>query len=693
MRNLFVSLAILFSVTLWAENKSAESQKVVLQAKDISGDDNYLYAKGHIVLKYSKTLFLADTARYDKKRKILVVSGNVRIKNPDGSSVTTQKVILETKKNRVLFEKFFYKNKDDIWLSSKIAEKAEECYSLKDALFSSCMVDNPDWHMEFSEAKYNTKTKYIKLKDIKFYVGDTPIFYFPYLAFSTSRERSSGLLMPKLGYNSKDGFLYEQPIFLALSPSADLEFNPQVRTNRSLGLYSTLRFADSANSSGYLRVGYFEDKDDYTQENNLKNAEHYGVEASYESSDVLGSSKPDGYSDGLYANLVLFNDIDYLNLQNNSLYHLSDSHLKESKINYMLFDDKNYFGLNARYFLDANKDSNQDTLQELPSMRWHKFTDDIGIENLTYSMDIGVYNYIRNRGSESKQLELSIPIKYNTSFLDDYLKLELSEEVYLYSGYFDINDIVDDDYSTVSATHKIKLYSDTLKPYESGIHTLQWALEYAKQDHKGKGVEEYEALDNQLRKDFLTRKPFDDKITLSLSQFWHGNTLDLGALQRVSQTYYPDRDEHWGDLRHELEFSYDKWKVINSFEYSFEYQGLSEISNKIRYGDDKLYLNMEHFWRKDLADDNILSNEVAFDTKYKYNKDIKLFGSMTYDLDEKYSKKWKTGLLYNRGCWSVELSYAHDTSPVLEKDGGGSIDSDTFLVKLNLIPFGGTEIK
>jgi len=692
MLKIFLSVFILLSVALWGKSEEMQRDRVVLQASTISGDDDYLYAKGKIALKHSNTLFLADAARYDKKCKHLVISGNVRIINPDGSRVKTDKITLEVEQKRVVFEKFLYKDKDDIWLSSDVAIKNEDCYELKDALFSSCLVDNPDWHMGFSEAKYNSKTKYIKLKDIKFFVGDTPIFYFPYLAFSTSKERSSGLLMPRIGYNSKYGLLYEQPIFWAINPSMDMEFNPQIRTNRSLGLYSTLRFADSNHSGGYLRLGYFADKDDYASKHNLKNAEHYGLEASYNSSDVLGSSKADGYSDGLYASLLLFNDIDYLNLQKSSLPHLSDSHLKESRINYMLFDDKNYFGLNARYFLDANKDSNQDTLQELPSMRWHKFVDDIGLENLTYSVDIGVYNYIRNRGSESKQVEISIPIKYHASFLDDYLKVEISEEIYLYSGYFDIDTIVNDDYSTVSATHKAKLYADMMKPYISGMHTLQWSLEYAKQSHKGKGVEEYEALDSGLRKDFLTRKPFDDKLTLSLNQFWHHNSLDLGAMQRVSQTYYPDRDEHWGDLRHELEFSYNKWRVINSFEYSFEYQGISELSNKIRYSDSRLYLNMEHFWRKNLEENDLLTNEIAFDVKYKYSNQIKLFGNVTYDLDEKYSKKWKTGILYSKGCWSAELSYTHDTSPILEKDGGGSIDSNTFLVKLNLIPFGGNEI-
>jgi len=133
--------------------------------------------------------------------------------------------------------------------------------------------------------------------------------------------------------------------------------------------------------------------------------------------------------------------------------------------------------------------------------------------------------------------------------------------------------------------------------------------------------------------------------------------------------------------------------VVNLLEYSFEYQNFSEMSNKVLYQGDQLYLGMEHFWRKDLSLGSILTNEIALDVKYTYSQTLKLFGSITYDLDQKYSKKWRSGFLYDKGCWSVELSYQHDTKPVLENGGGGSVSNDTFFVRLNLVPFGESEIR
>jgi len=688
MHRVLAVILIFFSVVSWAGEDELQ-----LQAEQISGDNVHLYARGHIVLKYKKTLFLADFADYDKHQKRLTVQGGVRIINPDGSRVQTQKVTLNVEEKQVVFQKFFYADKENIWLSSLAAEKKKQCYTLKEAVFSTCAVSSPDWHLGFSEADYNTTSKYMTLRDIKFYVGNTPIFYFPYLAFSTSRERSSGLLMPRFGYNTKEGFIYEQPIYWAIDPSMDLEFNPQIRTNRSLGLYATLRFADSNHSEGLIRAGYFTDDKDYDSRYNLKNDSHYGLEGKYESSDVWGEQRPEGYRDALYANMVLFNDIDYLNLQKKNLPHLSDSYLKESRFNYMLYNQDHYFGLNAKYFLDANKESNRETLQELPSLRWHKYTSSFGFDNLSYSVDAKLSHFVREKGNQSGQFEWVLPATCHFSLLNDYLKISLSEELYAFAGNFDLNGTGRVHYDTLLATHKVKLSSDLLKPYQYGTHSIEWSVEYAHQDYLGDGLAAYNALDRSLRKDFLSREPFDDRVTLALSQYWYSNEQLLSAKQRISQEYYPDRDKKWGDLRHELMLEYRNWRIVNLLEYSFKYQGISEMSNKFLYHTKRFTVDMEHFWRKDLELDKVLTNEIALNARYQYNDTLKLFGSMTYDLEQKHSKKWRSGFRYDKGCWAVELSYEHDTKPILETTGGGSLSSNTFVVRLSLVPFGESEIK
>ena len=94
MLKIFISLFILATAISWGEAGSSEAKKVHLQAERISGDKENLYANGHIVLRYADTLFVADAAQYDKLHKRLIIQGAVRIINPDGSKVETDKITL-----------------------------------------------------------------------------------------------------------------------------------------------------------------------------------------------------------------------------------------------------------------------------------------------------------------------------------------------------------------------------------------------------------------------------------------------------------------------------------------------------------------------------------------------------------------------------------------------------------------------
>lgn len=96
--------------------------------------------------------------------------------------------------------------------------------------------------------------------------------FFIYLifGFSADTHRQSGLLIPKIVLKSSEGLYYEQPIYIATQENWDLELDPQIRTNRGFGLYSTLRFLDSPYSTGELNFGAFRENSSYFHDENLK---------------------------------------------------------------------------------------------------------------------------------------------------------------------------------------------------------------------------------------------------------------------------------------------------------------------------------------------------------------------------------------------------------------------------------------
>ena len=243
--------------------------------------------------------------------------------------------------------------------------------------------------------------------------------------------------------------------------------------SRSVGLYSTLRFVDSAHSSGELRVGYFKDKTDYVDDNYLPDDSHYGIEFNYESSKVFSDKLPQGFTDGLYINTTYLNDIDYLNLQKSKLDHFGLVPLQESRVNYFAYTNDYYTGLNAKYFIDTREESNDETMQILPSVQLHKYLNHFIWDNLTYSADLYLNNFDRKEGATLRQAELKIPLEFTTSFFDDFLNLSLGEEFYYSKFFFGNGDYVHDDFEYYSNIHKIKFFTDLTKKYDGFVHVLQ----------------------------------------------------------------------------------------------------------------------------------------------------------------------------------------------------------------------------
>lgn len=68
-----------------------------------------------------------------------------------------------------------------------------------------------------------------------------PLFYTPYLAFPVKDERQSGLLVPKFGYGSEDGFMFAQPIFAVIDDQTDTTLTPFVETQTRVGLMTDVR--------------------------------------------------------------------------------------------------------------------------------------------------------------------------------------------------------------------------------------------------------------------------------------------------------------------------------------------------------------------------------------------------------------------------------------------------------------------
>ena len=674
----------LFFSLLYAEE---ENNKIEVSAKHLESTKTTVTGKDGVVVYYQDSVIRADSAFYNRETKILVLDGRVEMIGYKGTKEHTDHMEIDTQTNEVNFEKLFFTSKNDIWFYSDKVRRSEGNYTLGNSIVSSCDVSDPLWKMEFTDSLYDSNKKYMKLYNTKMYFMDVPFFYTPYLAFSTNNERSSGLLFPLFGYSSDDGFVYEQPVFWAISKSMDLEVNPQIRTNRSMGGYATFRFADSTHSSGELRAGYFKDNDNYVEKYGFANDSHYGLEFNYESSKLFSDKLGQDFTDGLYINSTFLNDIDYLNLQKTSLTHFGITPLQESRLNYFVYNNDYYAGINAKYYIDTRKVDNDDTLQILPSAKLHKYLTHFLVNNFTYNVDFNINNFHREKGSTLKQAELKIPLEFTTSFFDDYLNISLGEDLYYSKFFFGNGDYLYDEFEYYSNQHKVKLFTDLTKKYESFTHVLQPSLGYLKPGFESQEPVSADLLTKEQKELFTVGLPEENYI-FSLSNYFYDENMKLRFYQRFSQNYYVNREYELADMTNEMQYNLGSWQFYNNIVYAHEFKKIRESSSRISLNKSMYHITVGHSFKQVLSDDTqnsiVSANDMNFNFGYTYNEKIKFNGAFTYNIDTSESKQWLFAGRYKQDCWSMIASVRQDITP---RPTGSTLDN-TFFIQFNFIPFG-----
>jgi len=666
---------------------NAQGNKIEVTAKSLQTTNETVEASEGVVVYYDDAVIKASTAVYNKKTKLLILDGNVEMIGYQGTKEHTSHMEIQTDTKEVYFEKLFFSSQNDVWLLADKAHRADGNYTFGQSMLSSCEIEDPLWTMVFDRSVYDSHDKYMKVYDAKIYFLDIPLLYTPYLAFSTHKERSSGLLFPGFGYSDLEGFLYEQPIFWAISDSMDIELNPQIRTSRSVGVYSTFRFVDSAYSSGTMRMGYFKDNQSYVEQQNLPNDSHYGFEFNYESSKVFPNILPKGFTDGLYVNTTFLNDIDYLNLQQNNLSHFGLTPLQESRVNYFAYNNDYYIGLNAKYFIDTRNNVDQDeTIQILPSIQGHKYLQHFLWNNLTYSADLKVNNFDRKKGATMRQAELRIPIEFTTSFFDDFLSVSLGEEFFYSKFFFKNGTFMYDDFQYYSTISKAKLFTDLTKQFDSFIHVFQPSLSYLRPGSENQSPVVFSLLDEEQKALFAVGLP-EEQFDLSFSQYFYDKNMRLKFFQRFSQKYYPGRNYKLADMSNEMQYNWRRWSMYSNIIYSHEFDKIRESSTRVGLSGNDYSLSVGHTYKEVLPDlpNASTANDVDMSFTYTYTKRVSFNGGLTYNVDDSSSRQWRFGGSYHQDCWSVDASIRQDITP----RPTGFTTLNTFFVQFQFIPFGG----
>ncbi len=684
MRYLFLLLPLLlFSKTV--EIDKTLSPNYYFLGDTLEGLDDNISISGNAVLINSGYFVTAQSAKYDKERRLLHLKGGVKILKDGTLALSSEEVFLDLRDDNAFAKPFFIQDHSTgIWVTSSQANFNKDRYDFGRVAASSCSLENPFWRFEASEGYLDTNTKWLHLYNPKIYIKDIPVFYMPYLFLSTNRERTSGLLMPKTALSEKDGLMYMQPFFYAPSLNWDVEFRPLMMSNRGGGLGLEFRFIDSLDSSGSFYAGYYSDMDDYKEKNGLKNSDHYGYGLYYQSSSFLEKYSRYIQDDGLYVDANFVNDIDYLNIEDFENEYYSKERTVTSKLNYHIKDDDDFYGLYARYFIDTSKHNNKNTIQNLPTLNYHRFSKPIFFDNLLYSLDMNFKNFTRGEGYRAREYNIDIPVSIYFPLLNDYLTLGIKQSLYFSQVNYDDMELID--YGRFLRTyHEISLKSDLIKEYKDFDHVLNLSMDYVLPGIKGK---------EGLFMDIIELPNERERLNFGIDQYAYDKKSNLKLYHRLKQSIHLDSSKYrYSNLK--SEFGYfidDELKFDFDFEYSFEESKISNIKTYLDYKKDGYGIGFGHFYR-DIGGEEPKRDSFLQLSANRDFRDFTIYGNLGYDYENDRFKNYEIGIGKEERCFYYRLAYKRSLTPIMTSFGSDSFEESFLFFEFRFVPLGGLSYK
>lgn len=347
-------------------------------------------ASGKVELEWGGAKLYAAMMKYYRDQGVVEASGGFRLlKDGDLLAGDRARLQLESQTGVVTNGSIFIK-KNNLRLSGKSIEKnGDQEYRLGGGRITSCDGDKPGWSFRVNELKL-TVDDFAFGKSAFFYLGEVPVFWFPYLLFPAKIERQSGFLIPKVGHSAKKGAFLEVPYYWAVTPSQDITATLDLETERGVGLGLEQRYLGTGKGQGVSRGFLIYDwkQERFRGDLELKQQVNFG-DNSYWRADLNLALDRDFYRDYGTSNG------DY-NRQ-----YLGTAAFLSHRV------ASNLATVGVDYLKDLDAPNNSTTLQKLPYVTLAGSGERIAATPFYYAFASSLTHFERERGSRGERLLLA----------------------------------------------------------------------------------------------------------------------------------------------------------------------------------------------------------------------------------------------------------------------------------------------
>lgn len=208
--------------------------------------DEYTIFQGGVTIEYQDIKLRGDKVTHNLKTADVSAEGNVIIDQGPTRVTASQAVYNLNSKTGTFFDATATMDPSMYFSGERIEKLDDDTYRLVNGLFTSCDLDRPAWSFHVGEAEV-TLDDYAYMKNISFRTRGLPVFWAPRMVWPTKRDRSQGLLIPRLRFTDQFGTRLQNGYFIPFGESVDATLYADVSSSNYFGAGTEIRYVPSEN--------------------------------------------------------------------------------------------------------------------------------------------------------------------------------------------------------------------------------------------------------------------------------------------------------------------------------------------------------------------------------------------------------------------------------------------------------------
>lgn len=270
------SLRAAYDTTLTFVSFRDKAQKVVYSATNIEyrARTKDLMLSKPAKVNYQGRVLTGDAITYFSSMQLVDARGEPKLVD-QGQEFYGDRMVYDLEADAGLVNKGSTKFDPGYYDGENVAKVGDNEMKVWNSRYTTCEFLHPHFHIKAKHMKVYPRDKAVSGSTI-LYIGETPVFYLPFIANSIRRGRRSGFLRPdfEFGITSSSGrYIRNVGYFWALNDYTDFKFVFDFNEDRQTRLFARNRYNVRYKFDGEVTGGFLRDLTDYTNQWEI-NARH-----------------------------------------------------------------------------------------------------------------------------------------------------------------------------------------------------------------------------------------------------------------------------------------------------------------------------------------------------------------------------------------------------------------------------------